>query len=280
MPTFETPTPITAVVEMAAGSLRVVASDRSDTVVEVRPHNDASDADVQAAAQTRIDHAADRLTVKGPKSWVRSLFSIGPVIDVDIQLPEGSGLDVSSWTDVTCDGALGDVEVRTAMGDVRLQATGELRAKTSMGDITVGRAAGRADVDTSAGAVRIGEVDGPTVAKSSSGNLTLGEVTGELRLNAAHGDIAVERALSSVNAKTAAGSVRVDAVVGGRVELATSYGDVTVGVSQGTAAWLDVSSKSGRVRSELDAADAPQDTDKTVEIRARTQYGDIIVRRA
>ena len=37
MPTFDTPQPITATVEISAGSVRLVASDRDDTVVEVRP---------------------------------------------------------------------------------------------------------------------------------------------------------------------------------------------------------------------------------------------------
>ena len=41
MPNFDTPQPITAVVEIAAGSIRLVASDRDDTVAEVRPRERA-----------------------------------------------------------------------------------------------------------------------------------------------------------------------------------------------------------------------------------------------
>jgi hypothetical protein len=37
MPTFPTPEPITAVIEVVSGSVNVVASDRDDTVVSVRP---------------------------------------------------------------------------------------------------------------------------------------------------------------------------------------------------------------------------------------------------
>lgn len=284
MPTFPTPEPIAVTVEVAAGSLRVVASDRTDTVVEVRPRNEASAADVQAAAETRVDFTGGRLSVKGrgPKSWLRSMIGPGPgpAIDVDIELPRGSSLEVTSWTSVTCDGRLGDVDIRSSLGDLRLEATGDLRAKTSMGDITVGRATGSADLDTSAGAVRVGAVDGPAVVKSSSGDLSVGDVGGDLRAKTAMGDIAVERALASVDAKTAAGSIRVDEAVRGRVELATSYGDITVGVSEGTAAWLDVSSTSGPVRSELDTSEGPGEGDETVEVHARTKYGQILVRRA
>lgn len=282
MPSFETPGPIAVSVDMAAGALRIVASDRTDTVVEVRPHNENNDADKQAAADTRVDLVDGRLTVKGPKSLVRSMFGPGPgpAIDVDIQLPEGSSLAVSSWTAVICHGTLGDVDVRTSLGDLRFEGTGALRAKTSMGDITVGWAGGRADVDTSAGAVRVGAVDGPTVVKTSSGDLSLGDVAGDAQLHTSYGGITVERALASVTAKTAAGNIRVHEAVRGRVELATSYGDITVGVAEGTAAWLDAKSTTGPVRSELATSGAPSEGDETVEIRARTQYGEILVRRA
>jgi hypothetical protein len=281
MPEFQTPEPIAVTVDMAAGSIRVIAGDRSDTAVDVRPHTETKDDDVRAAEETRVDYAAGRLTVKGPKSWLRSLGpGVGPAIDVTVELPEGSSLDVSSWTSLVCEGRLGKVEVKTSLGDIRVQSAAELRAKTSMGDVTVGRVDGRCDVDTSAGTVRIGEVDGPAVAKTSTGGLAVGEVTGELRLATSHGDITVDRALSSVVAKTAAGSVRIDHVVRGHVQLDTSYGDLTVGVNDGTPAWLDLNSKSGRVHSELEASTAPGEGDEPVEIRGRTVFGDILVRRA
>lgn len=281
MPTFQTPEPIAVTVDMAAGSVRIFATERTDTVVDVRPHTETKDDDVRAAEETRVDYAAGRLTVKGPRSWVRSLLpGVGPVLDVTVELPEGSSLDVTSWTSLVSDGRLGKVEVKSSLGDIRVQSATELRVKTSMGDVTVGRVDGPCDVDTSAGNVRIGAVDGPAVAKTSTGELTVGEVTGDLRLASSHGDITVERASSSVVARTAAGNVRVDHVVRGRVQLDTSYGDVTVGVHDGTAAWLDLSSRSGRVHSELAASTAPREGDETVEIRGRTQFGDILVRRA
>jgi hypothetical protein len=33
------------------------------------------------------------------------------------------------------------------------------------------------------------------------------------------------------------------------------------------------------VRSDLDASDSPEQSDETVEVRARTGYGDIVIRR-
>ena len=56
-------------------------------------------------------------------------------------------------------------------------------------------------------------------------------------------------------------------------------GDVEVGVRAGTAAWLDVSAGAGKVQNALDPTDAPEPAAATVEIRARTSLGDIVIRR-
>ena len=60
----------------------------------------------------------------------------------------------------------------------------------------------------------------------------------------------------------------------------TSYGAIEVGIREGTAAWLDVSSGSGQVRNTLTASETPEQTEDTVKVRARTSYGNIDVRRA
>jgi hypothetical protein len=49
MPTFVTPGPITAAVQVAGAQVRVAASDRSDTVVLVEPIDEASPSDVKVA---------------------------------------------------------------------------------------------------------------------------------------------------------------------------------------------------------------------------------------
>ena len=52
-------------------------------------------------------------------------------------------------------------------------------------------------------------------------------------------------------------------------------GDVHAGVTNGTAAWLDVHTVSGHVRSGLDAADAPTSDDRKVRLQLSTVSGDI-----
>lgn len=263
MPEFDTPEPIVASIVMPAGSVRIRAAARTDTRVEVRPHNAESD-DVQIAAQAQVEYAAGRLRIQVPRRRLSLMFgpSMGPAVDVDIELPEGSELDADGWADYACEGRLGRVEVQGAVGDVRIESCGPLRVRSSMGDLRIGRIGGPADLHTAMGAIRVGEA------------------TGELRLKTSLGDITVERAGTSIDAKTSAGAIRVNEVGDGKVELRTSWGELEIGVPEDVAAWLDMKSGGGRVRSELDAADAPAGGDKQVEIRARTAYGDILVRRA
>ena len=81
-------------------------------------------------------------------------------------------------------------------------------------------------------------------------------------------------------ARTASGDLRVGEVRRGVVELRTAAGEIEVGVRPGTAAYLDVQSQHGRIHNALDTADGPGDGGDTVEVRVRTGYGDIAIRRS
>ena len=80
-------------------------------------------------------------------------------------------------------------------------------------------------------------------------------------------------------AKSAHGDVRLGEVVRGPVVLETKIGDVEVGIPEGTVAWLDVNSQFGHVHNDLDAAEPPETTAETVEVRARTSVGEVVIRR-
>ena len=72
MPTFDTPEPISATIDLAVGDVRISAGDRGTTVVDVRPSDASNEEDVKAAEQTRVEYANEQLLVKAPKlrSWL------------------------------------------------------------------------------------------------------------------------------------------------------------------------------------------------------------------
>ncbi|MFF9002775.1 DUF4097 domain-containing protein [Streptomyces achromogenes] len=278
MPSFDTPEPISVTARVDAGSIQFTASDRPDTVVEVRARNPKKDLDVRAAEQTEVSCASGALTIRTPKA---NLFGRTGVVDVTVELPAGSRVDMTgAWTQVLGEGRLGEVRVKTSSGDVRLDATGPLELTASHGSVTVDRVEGRAEISTSTGSLRVGLLDGPAVLKNSHGGTTVDVATGALRVSNANGDIEVRRAEDSVTATTAHGTVRVGDVARGSVQLETSYGAIDLGIREGTAAWLDVSSGAGQVRNALTASGAPDTAEDTVQVRARTRYGNIDIRRA
>ena len=56
MQKFDTPAPISAVLDIPAGRVRFIAADRADTTVEVLPADAASGRDVKAAEQTKVEY--------------------------------------------------------------------------------------------------------------------------------------------------------------------------------------------------------------------------------
>jgi DUF4097 and DUF4098 domain-containing protein YvlB len=134
-------------------------------------------------------------------------------------------------------------------------------------------------VSASSGDVRLQDLDASAVVKNSNGDIWIGAAGGDVRVSAANGSISVDAARASVVAKSANGDVRLGEAARGSVVLETSLGDLEVGIRKGTAAWLDVRAGAGKVHNSLDAVEAPEPSAETVEVRARTSAGNVVVRR-
>jgi DUF4097 and DUF4098 domain-containing protein YvlB len=279
MPTFATPEPISVTLQLLSAEIRVRASDRDDTVVVLNPSDPSSSEDVEAADRTRVDYSDGRLEIAAPRTWRRfSPFRSGGAIDIDIDLPAGSDLrGEASIAHVQADGRLGACHITTSAGDFSLDRTDEVTLATS-GRVSLRRAGGPAEI-SAAGAVDIGELAGTAAIKNLNGATRLGLVAGDLKCRAANGDIVIATSLGGVEATTSNGDVQVDEVVRGTVSLETGNGRIEIGIRPGTAARLDVSSRFGRVRNLLDAADGPDPSDEVAAVRARTSHGDVVIRR-
>lgn len=279
MPTFDTPEPISATIDLAIGDVRMTTGDRGVTVVTVQPSDASNEEDLKVAELTRVEYENDQLLVKAPKlrSWLSRRG--GGSIDVTIELPAGSHVRGDlGMGDFDCDGRLGACRIKAGLGRIRLDGADTPKLKTGAGDITVGHATGHAEVTAGSGDVRLREVSSAEI-KNSNGDTWVGVAGGDLRLNTANGSIAVDVAQANVGAKSANGDVRLGEVVRGSVVLETKIGDLEVGIREGTAAWLDVNSRFGHVRNALDATDAPEPSAETVEVRGRTSIGEIVIRR-
>jgi DUF4097 and DUF4098 domain-containing protein YvlB len=177
-------------------------------------------------------------------------------------------------------GALGAFRFKTGAGDIDVDRAGAVAVRTGAGDLSVGHAAGDLEASTGSGVVRIDAVAGAAVVKSSNRETWIGEVGGDLRVKAANGSISVDRAGAAVTLKTANGDIHLGEAAPGAVEAQTAFGKIDVGIPKGVAAWLDLDTGFGHVTNDLADSERPDPGVETVEVRARTSYGDISIRRA
>ncbi len=163
MPTFATPGPIVATVQVAGARVRVTASDRTDTVVLVEPIDEASRSDVKVADKTKVDFADGQLSVKTTVSGDKD----GSVA-ITIDLPAGSSLVAYlAHSAVHADGSFGECELHMASGQVQLDRVDALQANIASGEVAIGHIAGPARHRRFA--LRIGEVRARPSSRTRAG---------------------------------------------------------------------------------------------------------------
>lgn len=257
MPTFATPEPIAAQVDAAGGAIRVVATERDDTVVTVSPHDPSRGADVRAAGQTRVHYYNGTLTVSAGR---RALPLLRPgAVDIDIALPARSRLQVSVLSaDVRAEGEFADCRFASAGGDLDVDTVHEhCNADTASGSVSVATAAGNVSVATASGATTVGNLDG------------------HLKFHSAGGALTVHRLCGSVLALTASGPVTVLTAVRGTISATTGSGELAVGVVEGAVARVDLLTDSGTIANTLPSPGEPAGADEKVLIQARTGSGNV-----
>jgi DUF4097 and DUF4098 domain-containing protein YvlB len=263
MPTFETPRPIDLAINLQVGRIDVIASERSNAVVTVTPSG-SRPGDRRGVDETKIAFDNGRLSVIGPKprvSWIGP--NSGDSVDIAVELPTGSRLSAEV--------VVGNIHTRGRLGATRL--------KNSTGSVDL-EAVGDAEITAAYGQIKIGSITGDAVVKSSYGGVRIGKSSGDLEAKLSYGDLTVASVLGSVTATTAYGAVTLSEVSSGSVQVDSGYGEVSIGIRAGVAAWLDLSSKEGRVRNGLETEAAPDASEQTVSVRARTGNGDITIQRA
>lgn len=277
MPIYETLTPIDLALTVSVGAIEIIAGDRDDTVVTVSPTTPSKAVDRRGAEETAVDFDGQRLTITTP----RPRFSvIGPSesVDIKVEVPTGSRLTAEiAVGGLRTAGRLGATRIKNSTGPVELDGTGDLWLRAGHGNATVNNADGSIEITADHGQIRIGSVAGDAILKASHGSITVGESGGDLEAKLSYGDLAIARSRASVSAKTAYGSIQLGEVSSGSIQVESGYGQVTIGVQPGIPAWLDLSSKDGHVRNHLDDDRAPDESEQTVAVRARTQYGDITI---
>lgn len=251
--------PVTADISLPAGSVKVTAKQTETVRVFLVPGNRAGE---RLLEETEVSFEGGTLRVQVPR---RVLIRGNPSLDLTIELPEGSSVAADTASaDLTLTGRLASLNGKTASGDVHAdRVSGDVELTTASGDI---------QLEDSGGEVRV---------STASGDVTVGRAGGDLVTKTASGDVRIGQACQSASAKTASGDVRIESIATGLAEVATVSGDVIVAVVPGVDVYLDISTLSGDVRSELDSA-SPDETDgeTSLTVSCRTVSGDVQIIRA
>ncbi|MFT7839070.1 DUF4097 family beta strand repeat-containing protein [Saccharothrix sp. BKS2] len=178
MHTFDTPAPISAVLDIPAGHVRFIAADRADTAVEVLPADAARSRDVAVARQTTVDLVDGVLRIGA--SAKNQLFGSSGAVEVTVKLPAGSRVEAKAASaEFRGVGRLGDVAFEGAHGSVKLDEAASLRLTTLSGDVSVGRLTGPAEISTGKGDILITEaVRGTLVLRTRDGDVSVGAAAG------------------------------------------------------------------------------------------------------
>ncbi|MEW1910123.1 DUF4097 family beta strand repeat-containing protein [Kitasatospora sp. NPDC085895] len=217
MQTFDTPAPVSAVLDVPAGRVQLIAADRTDTVVEVRPADPSKGRDVRAAERTTVAHADGVLRIHAPEPQNRLLGSSGAV-EVTVQLPVGSRIEGrAAASELRGVGRLGDVVFDGAYRRIKLDEAASVRLTAVDGDVEVGRLGGPAEISTTRGSIRITEAGrGTVVLSTQSGDISVGAAAGvSAALDAGTGHGRISNALKND------GSAELD------IRATTAHGDIT-----------------------------------------------------
>ncbi|MEU0271798.1 DUF4097 family beta strand repeat-containing protein [Streptomyces sp. NPDC006307] len=219
MQKFDTPAPVTVVVDIPVGRLQVIAADRTDTTVEVRPANPAKSRDVKAAEQITVEYGDGVLRIEAPAAKSQYFGPSGSV-EVTVQLPAGSRVEgKAAGAELRGVGRLGDVSFEGAHGTVKIDEAAGARLTVLAGDVLIGRLGGPAEISTLQGDIRIAEaVRGTVVLTTQMGDVSVDAARGvSASLDAGTGYGRIHNALKNADGGSAGLSIRAT----------TSHGDIT-----------------------------------------------------
>ncbi|MDX3097895.1 DUF4097 family beta strand repeat-containing protein [Streptomyces sp. ME01-24h] len=218
MQTFDTPAPVTVVLDVPAGHIRLIAADRTDTTVEVLPADASKNRDVKAAEQTTVGYGEGVLRIGRSPASKRLLANSG-CVEVTVRLPAGSALQARAATaELRGVGRLGAVTYDSAHGSVKLDEAAGARLTLLAGDISVGRLAGPAQITTHQGDILITEAThGTVVLRTEAGGVSIGAARGVCAsLDAGTGYGRIRNSLGNTG-----GTTTLD------IRATTAYGDIT-----------------------------------------------------
>jgi DUF4097 and DUF4098 domain-containing protein YvlB len=176
-----------------------------------------------------------------------------------------------------------NIDLRTGGGNLEIASplSGDLRASTAGGNITLGALGGRIRLETAGGNIESGQIGGDLDARSAGGEIEIAGATGEVQVSTAGGNVRIGNTGKRSRVSTAGGDI-VLGRIGGEVEASTAGGNIRVESGQGNISLrtaggnVELRSARGRVLAESSAGNV-RIQELQGSVTARTSAGNIDV---
>jgi DUF4097 and DUF4098 domain-containing protein YvlB len=197
-------------------------------------NRDAVRVQADTRKKDRLDVTADGSTVS-----IEMTGKWGPAgaSDIEITMPVWMGVELSG------------VETDLAVDGCKCTVHGE----TVRGDVTVKGGEGNVSVQSVEGSVTVTDVNGRVEAQSINESVTVERVTGDLAVQTVNGDVTMVAITSgNVEASTVNGDISYDGTIqnGGRYELSTHQGDMSLTMPENANATVSVNTFNGSFESD------------------------------
>ncbi len=206
-----------------AGSITVTTWNRDAVRIQ---------ADTRRKDHLDIDASGSTVSIQTSGKW-------GPAGSADVEIT------VPAWMAVEMSGVETDLKIEGCKCAVH--------GETVRGDVTVRGGEGNVSVQSVEGSVTVSDVNGRVEARSVNESVTVRRTSGELTVETVNGDVTLEGIKSgSVEASTVNGDITYDGTIesGGRYELSTHQGDMTVTMPESASATVSVNTFNGSFESD------------------------------
>jgi len=192
---IDLPVGVTLRLQSRSGRVNVIAEAREDVQAETD------------SVETRIEDNGSALLVRSSRGGSKTLTVRCPV-DTDVSVGTQSA-------SVRLEGKFGNVSVTTMSGDIEIDDSEDLDARSMSGKLTINRCRGRCRLNAVSGKIHGADVDTAYVSSVS-------------------GSISFDRVIGDIRAKTVSGSIDLSALGDGAIAVKTISGKVRITLPPGT----------------------------------------------
>ena len=269
---FETASGGRLIVDVDCGTVDVSAGPEGKASIEghrkIDSGNEAQEKEYFAEVPLVIDQQGDTITVRARRSDRRE-WSWNGHTNMDarytVRLPKRFNVDLRTGGGaIAVSGLNGEIKAKTSGGDLKFaQLEGPIDGKTSGGGIEMSSCTGETSINTSGGSIDVKSGRGRLDARTSGGSIAVHQYVGDTDVKTSGGKLSLENISGKITGRTSAGSIDVSLVDPvADINLDSSAGSIEVAVPPKAGFDVDAKTSMGKIRTEIPMLAMKSDDDR------------------